>query len=269
VKYLELASVHKRSHTVERYVIATLTDCFGRYPISDLTAEDAERFKSNRSRHVKAATVNRELTVLKSMFSKAVEWDLLIISRFKGVHYLRVPNHIERVLTSDEEQKLPSACGQVRTPYLCDVIALVLNTGMRKSELLGLEWSQIDLDNRRIQLLNGKSKSAERVIPMNGKVHALLTNLAQARDSELVFSSFRKVGARVVNLKKGFRTAVVFGQLPSVPHLPQAESACVHSEGLRKSACAMRMLLGQRVAWRKVAGKKSYAADTRSPSKNT
>ncbi len=138
-KYLELVSVHKRSHAVERYIIGTLTRCFGKYRISDLTAEDTERFKSNRSRHVKPATVNRELTVLKSMFSKAVEWDLLISSPFKGVRYLRVPSHIERVLTADEEQKLLSASGDVRTPYLKDVITLALNTGMRKSELLGLE----------------------------------------------------------------------------------------------------------------------------------
>jgi integrase len=215
-KYLELVSVHKRSHSVERYIIATLTNCFGRYRISDLTAEDAERFKSNRSRHVKPATVNRELTVLKSMFSKAVEWDLLISSPFKGVRYLRVPSHIERVLTLDEEQKLLSACGEVRTPYLKDVITLALNTGMRKSELLGLEWSQIDLDHRRIRLLNGKSKSAERIIPMNSKVQALLSNLAQTRDSELVFSSYRKIGAGVSDLKKGFSTAV---RLAGIKHV--------------------------------------------------
>jgi integrase len=150
------------------------------------------------------------------MFSKAVEWDLLILSPFKGVRYLRVPSHIERVLTQDKEQKLLGACGQVRTRYLCDVITLALNTGMRKSELLGLEWSQIDLDNRRIRLLNGKSKSAERIIPMNGEVHALFSNLAQTRDSELVFSSYRKIGARVSDLKKGFRTAV---RLAGIKHV--------------------------------------------------
>jgi site-specific recombinase XerD len=51
---------------------------------------------------------------------------------------------------------------------------------------------------------------------MNGKVYALLTNLAQARDSELVFFRLRKVGARVVDLKKGLRTAV---RLAGIKHV--------------------------------------------------
>ena len=64
--------------------------------------------------------------------------------------------------------------------------------------------------------MNGKSKSAERIIPMNGKVHALFSNLAQTRDSELVFSSYRKTGAKVSDLKKGFRTAV---RLAGIKHV--------------------------------------------------
>jgi integrase len=41
-------------------------------------------------------------------------------------------------------------------------------------------------------------------------------SLAQARDSELVFSSYRKIGSRVSDLKKGFRTGV---RLAGIKHV--------------------------------------------------
>src|SRR3990170_2241430 len=47
-KYSGLVSIHKRGHHVERYIIKTLKTFWGKYRVSDLTAEDAERFKAKR-----------------------------------------------------------------------------------------------------------------------------------------------------------------------------------------------------------------------------
>ena len=66
-----------------RLVTQTLKQTFGRRRISDLTPEDAEIYEAKRSRLVKPATVNRELTVLKHMLTKAVEWNLLPDNPFR------------------------------------------------------------------------------------------------------------------------------------------------------------------------------------------
>jgi integrase len=60
---------------------------------------------------------------------------------------------------------------------------------MRRGEMLSLRWSQIDFQRGRITLL--KTKNGEiRVVPLTGKAHELLLQLAKVRkiDCDLVFS---------------------------------------------------------------------------------
>jgi integrase len=215
-KYSSLVSIHKRGHHVERFILKTLKAYFGKYRVSDLTVEDAEKYKTERSRSVRPATVNRGLTVAKHMLAKAVEWEMITENPFRGVRNLGVPKRDERVLSADEEIKLLAACDQVRSRLLRPLIVLALNSGMRRGELLGLEWSRVDFDQRAIRIINAKSNAGNRVIPMNTTVHTLLSDLAKREISPLVFPSNRKPGEKLLDLKKGFKKAV---QLAEIPHI--------------------------------------------------
>ena len=44
------------------------------------------------------------------------------------------------------------ACRASRNPYLATIVTIAINTGMRKSEILDLEWSRVDLATARITL---------------------------------------------------------------------------------------------------------------------
>ena len=215
-KYSSLVSIHKRGHHVERFILKTLNAYFGKYRISDLTVEDAEKYKTKRSQSVKPATINRGLTLAKHMLAKAVEWEMIADNPFRGVRNLEVPKRDERVLSADEEVKLFAACDQVRSRLLRPLVVLALHSGLRRGELLGLEWSRVDLDQRTIRILNAKSEAGRRVIPMNATVHSLLSDLAKSATSPLVFPSNRKPGQKQLDLKKGFKKAV---QLAGIPHI--------------------------------------------------
>lgn len=161
-----------------------------------------------RSHQVQPATINRELTLAKHMLSKAVEWKLIAENPFRGVRNLNVLKWVERILEHDEEVKPLAACDLVQSRFLRPVVVLALNTGMRRGELLSLEWPRVDLDQREIRVINAKSKAGDRVIPMNAAVHALLRDLAKRSTSPFVFPSNRKPGERLLDLKKGFKTAL-------------------------------------------------------------
>jgi integrase len=207
-KYSDQISIHKRGYHVERYIIKALKAHFGKYRVSDLTVEDAEKYKTKRSRSVKPATVNRGLTLAKHMLKKAVEWEMITDNPFRGVGNLEVPKRDERVLSADEEIQLLAACDRVRSRLLRPLVVLALNTGLRRGELFGLEWSRADLDQRTIRIINAKSKAGNRVIPMNTTVHTLLSDLAKRTTSPLVFPSNRKPGEKLLDVKKGFKKAV-------------------------------------------------------------
>ena len=69
-----------------------------------------------------------------------------------------------------------------RAPYLASLIVLALNTGMRREEMLGLEWSRVDLENGLIYLEARHTKAARR--------RTVAVNEA-ARDALLVQERFR------------------------------------------------------------------------------
>jgi integrase len=215
-RYEKVVSEHKRGRAVERYYIRMFVNIFGKKKISEITAEEVERFKTYRSRQVKPATVNRELTLLKHMFAKAVEWKLILANPIRGVRYLNVPVRMERILELDEEILLLAACERVRSHFLRAVVIPALNTGMRRGELLSLGWKQIDLIHGSIRILNATTKSSMRSIPMNATVSVLLGDLAKNKTSDLVFPSNRKVGERFLDLKKGFKKAVQLAGLPKI-----------------------------------------------------
>jgi integrase len=88
------------------------------------------------------------------------------------------------------------------------LVVLALNTGLRRGELFGLEWSRVDFDQRAIRIINAKSNAGNRVIPMNTTVLTLLSDLAKGKTSSLVFPSNRRPGEKLLDLKKGFKKAV-------------------------------------------------------------
>ena len=215
-RYRELVSVHKKSLKNESYVVRTLTMLFGKRKLNEISTEDVEWFKSKRSREVKPATVNRELTVLRHMMSKAVEWNLIAKNPLNGIKVLKVPETLERILDTSEELRLLTACNEIRSRFLRSAIILALNTGMRRGELMSLTWDHIDLTRNVVRIVNAKSRSGNRSIPLNRMAHTILTELQRSKTSLYVFPSNRKKDSRLLDLKKGFKRAVKIANLPQI-----------------------------------------------------
>jgi integrase len=149
------------------------------------------------------------------MLTEAVEWELIPDNPFRGVRSLSVPKCVERVLGYDEETKLLAACDTVRSRFLRPLVLLALHTGMRRGELLSLEWSRVDLDRRTIRIINAKSSAGDRTIPMNATAQTILSELVKEAALPLVFPSNRRPGERLLDLKKAFKKAV---QLSGIAH---------------------------------------------------
>jgi integrase len=76
----------------------------------------------------------------------------------------RIEQKIMRVLSQDEEQKLIDAAA----PHFKPLIIVAINTGMRRGELLALQWEQVDLPSGTITIKQSKSGKV-RHVPINKK----------------------------------------------------------------------------------------------------
>ena len=102
------------------------------------------------------------------------------------VTHRREDNARIRYLENDEEKALRAAILE-RCPHHLPELVVSLNTGMRLSEQFTLEWKQVDLEARRIQLLKTKNGS-NRVVPLNAAAVAALWELAKSGTDGRVFA---------------------------------------------------------------------------------
>ena len=88
---------------------------------------------------------NRTLTLLKKMFSLAIEWDWLEKNPAKGVE----PYHEDRRenwLKEPQIQRFREALNKYPDQNAADALRLLMLTGSRLGEVLNCEWSQFDLE---------------------------------------------------------------------------------------------------------------------------
>jgi integrase len=140
------------------------------------------------------------------MFKKAVESDMveeIVLKRIRKVKPLKDDGMRLRYASQDECTVLVNFCDL----HLKPIVITALHTGMRKSEILKLEWNKhIDLKHNFILL--AKTKNGERrEIPINTTLRKTLTNLIIRLDIPYVFYD-SKTGKPYKDIKHSFQTAL-------------------------------------------------------------
>jgi len=111
--------------------------------------------------------VNEHLCVLSSMFNAAVRWGYMHANPCHGVSRLRLPPQEFRYYDRAQTEKFLDTMKRLRPGYYA-FFATAFKTGMRLGELLGLEWGDIDFNNRRI-LLSRSHSEGHTTTPKSGK----------------------------------------------------------------------------------------------------
>jgi integrase len=114
----------------------------------------------------------------------------------------RVCGERVRYLTPDEEKGLFEKLDGCE--WLKGIVLIALHTGMRRGEICGLQWFDLNFERGLIHVRNTKN-GKDRLIPMNATVRTLLEN--QAKTSSYVFPSPR-TKERLVEIKYSFVRAV-------------------------------------------------------------
>lgn len=186
----------KGTDSIRGYSVSTFARHFGKKNIALITTDDCRKalavWENNKS-----STYNKHHAVLSAIFDFAIAKEeetgntYIQTNPVKRVRKKSLDNLRVRYLSDEEKKRLIASCRQIGGRFYLAFL-LGLSTGLRKSNVLNLRWSDVDFE--RALLIIGKSKNGE---PITQPVPAAVMNtLRQHRKvgKGLIFDSDVKPG---------------------------------------------------------------------------
>jgi integrase len=179
-----------------KYRLQCLLDRFDGLNLSEINARRIDDFASDRRAAVKEATVQRDLSTLRAIMNKSHrEGAIGSVTPFPR---MRKQRGRRRWLSIDEERRL--LC--VAASHLRPLIAFAVDTGGRRSELLRLDWRDVDLEKRLVTFIETKN-GEDRSIRLTDRAGKVLADLG-AKASGPVFTY---QGRAISSVKSAFGRA--------------------------------------------------------------
>lgn len=153
-----------------QYGAATLQDSMvAELNLSEITDQHAKQYAAKRAK-LSPSTINCGLRTLRRALSLAYQWDRL--DRMPKLSLAKGEKQRDRVLSNTEIAIYFGACCQ---PWK-DAAIVMLGTGLRPSEVLSLRWERLHLNGTGglLQITEGKSRAARRILPLVPAVYAAL-----------------------------------------------------------------------------------------------
>lgn len=232
-------SVHNRACLIRGNMIPV----FDGLKLEDIDYSQIERYKAERSKaksrtrgtKIKNCTINAELRLLRHMLNIGERLGYRICEKGNPVQECKNGNFLkedgekrDKVLTREEMEKLVECSAS----HLKPVIAFGWHTGMRKREILGMKWENVDLEEGFVYVPEELSKNGKaRYVPLEPELLELLFELKSSNgECEHVFT----FGGEPINdITIAFRTA-----------MQKAEIEGFVFHGLRHSFITRKLLEG-------------------------
>lgn len=165
--YLLFLKTEKKlgDNTINSYML-DLEDFFKTFngSIESCTKKDILTYISSIN-GLEVNTVNRHISSLKSFFNYLVDESIIKVSPMEEVSSLKKAKKLPKYLSISEVNKLLNIPLNSEFDYRNKaMLELMYATGLRVSELVSIEYSNIDFENSIIRI-NGKGKK-ERIIPL-------------------------------------------------------------------------------------------------------
>ncbi len=96
-----------------------------------------------------------------------------------------------RIFNHEEIENIQNFCESSGSSYLANIFTIGLHTGMRRGEILSLQWKDVNFKDREINLPMTKN-GEPRDVPMTGEVFGIFSKLASSKQTDingLIFAS--------------------------------------------------------------------------------
>jgi integrase len=201
-EHVETKTKPRTAAEYRRLLQNVVLPALGSKRVRDVTRADISRLHHKHRATPYAA--NRTVAVLSKLFTLAEKWGERADGSNPCRHVEKYAEHRrERMLSAQEFGRLADALrGSDRSPYVIAAIKLLVFTGARMSEILGLKWEWIDFERCEARLPD--SKTGAKTLHFPAPALAVLADLPRVEGNPHVIVG-QVCGAHLVNLEKPWR----------------------------------------------------------------
>lgn len=194
VEYLEYLRLEKKysPHTVQAYE-SDIREWVRHQNIQCITSSQILTYRNIRpwiihlvDKKLSSRTINRKVASLNNYFKFLIKVKVLEENPLASHIPLKVAKRVQSPFTVEEIEKALYFAEEDMSTYegMRDrtIIELLYVTGMRRSELIGLQKENLDLSNGRIKVLGKRNK--ERFIPLLTSIRSILEDYVVVRDEK-------------------------------------------------------------------------------------
>lgn len=147
------AATNYKNTTTQIYnrVFKNLLLKFGNISLSLITNKEIEQYKAFRLETVSRTTVNIEISTLKAMFNLAKRLNLINVNPCSEIKKLRTA---EREILEFSEIEIKLILNNTKDKLMKDIITFGLYTGCRLNEIVNIQISDIDFNEKTIKIIN-------------------------------------------------------------------------------------------------------------------
>lgn len=199
-------SPNTRRNYKERYE-KNIKSTIGKMCISDVKPMHCKMILNNMMDKYAGSTIRQAYIAMGTMFLAAVMNDVISKHPMEGVRYTKpvkaASDH--RVLGVEEQQRFLETAKSSHNYYQ---YALILETGLRTGEMIGLTWDAVDLENKTLtvnktlEFRHGqqvwragppKTQTSYRTIPLTNRAYNLLLELRELRKTQKMSEELAQV----------------------------------------------------------------------------
>ncbi|MCM1295713.1 MAG: tyrosine-type recombinase/integrase [Muribaculaceae bacterium] len=208
--------------------IKAFLDSVGK-PLGEISTNEIRCYLSDfqAKRNAGKVTVDNVRRILSSFFSWLEDEDYIVKSPVRRIHKVRSELTVKETISDEHLEHLRDTCTEVRDLALIDFL---VSTGVRVGELVTLNRSDIDFNERQCIVLGKGNK--ERTVYFNARAKVHLQNYLATRsdDNEALF----------VSLAAPHNRLTISGVESRVRQLGKAANICrIHPHKFRRTLATM------------------------------
>ncbi len=136
---------HKKSHHSDVFIVKWLQPHLRMMPLNDVTRDVVARIAEAKRKESSPSRANRIIALIRAILRRATyEWDWL--DKAPTLRMYPEPKRRVRWLTPEQLNKLLRELPE----HQREAVIFAVATGLRQANVVGLEWSQVNLDSRTV-----------------------------------------------------------------------------------------------------------------------